>query len=394
MLNYYVPFYSVRHGRHCPGVTAQNLSQEKFLQLTRSDGVHNLIEAYRGGDATAKAKLPAVCYTGYLPEGGKRKASDMKPTGLFIVDIDHCEYPSEAWENILKTKRAAKELGGTEVNLMLAHITPSGKGLRLVFKCPEQATSLASCMEWVRGVLNLDVYGDFDECVHDVSRLSFLPMFDDILFMDNNIFKAPFTNSIHNSQLVRKAHHIHVTVHSSTNDESQKVPNGDTMAGSHGVSSTSDEGSEKEEANDFLPTLWLGKDVQLIIDQMFIKGLPCKAKSNRHESSLKLASDLLVLLDGDRKEVEKVLRQQSWVQEIIAERGEDVAQTITSALQRKTKKEGESLWQGVSRKMNVALKKLYGKTYYEIKNEEYEDDELHQIRQERIIELLLQIIFF
>lgn len=354
MLNYYVPFYSVRQGRHCPGVTAQNLSLEKFLQLTRSDGVHNLIEAYRGGDATAKAKLPAVCYTGYLPEGGKRKASDMKPTGLFIVDIDHCEYPSEAWENILKTKRAAKELGGTEVGLMLAHITPSGKGLRLVFKCPDNATSLASCMEWVRGVLNLDVYGDFDECVHDVSRLSFIPMFEDILFMDNNILKAPFPNNI-------------------KTDEPQKVPNGDTMAGSHGVSSTSAEGPEKEEANDFLPTLWLGKDVQLIIDQMFIKGLPCKAKSNRHESSLKLASDLLVLLDGDRKEVEKVLRQQSWVQEIIAERGEDVAQTITSALQRKTKKEGETLTHYISKKMNTAIKALYGKSYYELKKEA--DDE-------------------
>lgn len=360
MLNYYVPFYSVRQGRHCPGVTAQNLSLEKFLQLTRSDGVHNLIEAYRGGDATAKAKLPAVCYTGYLPEGGKRKASDMKPTGLFMVDIDHCEYPSEAWENILKTKRAAEELTGTKVGLMLAHITPSGKGLRLVFKCPDNATSLASCMEWVRGVLNLDVYGDFDECVHDVSRLSFIPMYDDILFMDNNIFKAPFPNSIHSSQF---------TVHSSTNNESQKVPNGDRLEAAT-EPETSNLNSQTSN-----PIMWLGHPVQEIIDKMFQKALPCKEKSNRHESSLKLASDLLVLLDGDKKVVEQILRQQSWVQEIIAERGEDVAQTITSALQRKTKKEGETLTHYISKKMNTAIKALYGKSYYELKKEADDEQE-------------------
>lgn len=371
MLNYYVPFYSVRQGRHCPGVTAQNLSQEKFLQLTRSDGVHNLIDAYRNGDATAKAKLPAVCYTGYVPEGGKRKASDMESTGLYMVDIDHCPDALTSWEQIQKTMRVTREMTGFDFKLMLAHITPSGKGLRLVFKCTQNFPTLSEHMKWANDRLNLSALGDFDECVHDISRISFIPQFEDILYIDNNIFNAPFTD-----------------FNPIKNDEQPQIPHGDTsrISTDDTTSQTSAGAEEKAKENSEIPTfppvMWLNKDVQLIIDKMFEKALPCKEKSNRHESSLKLASDLLVLLDGDKKAVEQVLRQQSWVQEIIAERGEDVAQTVASATQRKTKKEGESLWQGVSRKMNNALKKLYGKTYYELKREAEiadEDDEQESI---------------
>ena len=359
MLNYYIPFYSTRQGRHCPGVSAQELTKEKFYELTRSEEVKKLIASFRNGDAEAKQKLPAVCWTGTLPKGGKRKASDMQPTGLFMVDIDHCEYPNEAWENIQKTMRELKEQTGCDFMLMMVHITPSGMGLRLVFKCTESFPTLTEHMVWINDRLNLSMYGDFDECVHDISRISFLPQFEDILFIDNEIFNAPFED-----------------FNPIKNNESQKVSHGDRLANSHAATQSNAEKSEtstkEEDAEN--PILWLGHDVQEIIDRMFAKALPCKEKSNRHESSLKLASDLLVLLDGDKKTVEELLRRQSWVKEIIAERNEDVAGTVNSATQRKTKKEGESLWQGVSRKMNTALKALYGKTYYEIKKEEYADE--------------------
>ena len=359
MLNYYIPFYSTRQGRHCPGVSAQELTREKFYELTRSEEVKKLIASFRNGDAEAKQKLPAVCWTGTLPKGGKRKASDMQPTGLFMVDIDHCEHPNEAWENIQKTMRELKEQTGCDFMLMMVHITPSGMGLRLVFKCTESFPTLTEHMVWINDRLNLSMYGDFDECVHDISRISFLPQFEDLLFIDNEIFNAPFED-----------------FNPIKNNESQKVSHGDRLANSHAASQSNAENSEtstkEEDAEN--PILWLGHNVQEIIDRMFAKALPCKEKSNRHESSLKLASDLLVLLDGDKKTVEELLRRQSWVKEIIAERNEDVAGTVNSATQRKTKKEGESLWQGVSRKMNTALKALYGKTYYEIKKEEYADE--------------------
>lgn len=350
MLNYYCPFDSKKQKRWVPGVRALTLTMDKFFELTRSEEVKRNIAAFRNGDAAAKTKLPAICWTGSLPEGATRKASDMQPTGLFMVDIDHCHNVMEAWEGIQRTMREIEEQTGCDHKLMLAHITPSGEGLRLVLKCTENFPTLSEHMAWLNKRLNLSQYGTFDEVVHDISRISFIPQFSDILFMDNSVFNAPFetpTPSLSQSDKGKLP---------DTNGNQAPAPGKECPKGEEGFS------------------FWLGYNVQDFIDQMYAKGLPCKAKSNRHESSLKLASDLLVLLDGDKKEVEKVLRRQSWVQEIIAERDENVAQTIESAIQRKTKKEGESLTQYVSKKMNNAIKAVTGKTYYEIKKEEYAEE--------------------
>ena len=71
--------------------------------------------------------------------------------------------------------------------------------------------------------------------------------------------------------------------------------------------------------------MWQGYDVQGIIDQRYAAKLPCAEDSNRHKESLKLATDLLIMLDGDKAKVQRIVEAQSWVQEIIAERDENVA---------------------------------------------------------------------
>ena len=76
---------------------------------------------------------------------------------------------------------------------------------------------------------------------------------------------------------------------------------------------------------------WRGYDVQGIIDQRYASKLPCEADSNRHTESLKLATDLLLMLDGDKAKVLKIVEAQSWVQEIVAARNENVEQTVESA---------------------------------------------------------------
>ena len=71
--------------------------------------------------------------------------------------------------------------------------------------------------------------------------------------------------------------------------------------------------------------------MQGIIDARYAGKLPCAEDSNRHHESLKLATDLLLMLDGDKKLVQQIVEAQPWVQEIIAERDENVAQTVASA---------------------------------------------------------------
>ena len=113
-------------------------------------------------------------------------------------------------------------------------------------------------------------------------------------------------------------------------------------------------------------TKWRGYDIQGIIDQRYADKLPCKADSNRHTESLKLATDLMLMLDGDKATVQRIVEAQSWVQEIIEERNENVEQTVESAagcIKEKEKKYAESL---PSKAMQEAVLAICGKSYREI----------------------------
>ena len=111
--------------------------------------------------------------------------------------------------------------------------------------------------------------------------------------------------------------------------------------------------------------MWRGYDVQCIIDKRYGDKLPCREDRNRHNESLKLASDLLTLLDGDRVDVQRVLEKQTWVQELISE-GERVENTISSAVEHKRDKEKKFLNQLPSKPMLEAIQKVTGKTFQEI----------------------------
>ena len=94
--------------------------------------------------------------------------------------------------------------------------------------------------------------------------------------------------------------------------------------------------------------------------------LPCAADSNRHNESLKLATDLLLMLDGDKASVQRIVEAQPWVKEIIDERGENVGQTVASAAECVAQKEKKYASSLPSKAMLEAVQKATGKTYQEI----------------------------
>ena len=113
-------------------------------------------------------------------------------------------------------------------------------------------------------------------------------------------------------------------------------------------------------------TKWRGYDLQSIIDARYGEKLPCRDDSNRHTESLKLATDLLLMLDGDKERVQSIVERQTWVQEIIDERGEDVAQTVESAASCVAEKEKKYASSLPSKSMLVAVKAATGRTYQEV----------------------------
>ena len=128
-------------------------------------------EEYETMKANLKKRLPILTFHATF-KNGRRKNDDAVPSGLSIYDLDHIENPRAKWDSM---KERAEELG-----IVLAHISPSLEGLRLVFVMP-QGMSLAEAQAWMASQLGDEQY---DACVKDFARCSFAVPREYVLFMD------------------------------------------------------------------------------------------------------------------------------------------------------------------------------------------------------------------
>ena len=127
-----------------------------------------------------KRRLPAFCFHAHF-KNGRRLNNEAVPSGLSILDIDHIKGSPEVFFNE-KVKGKAKELG-----IVLAHKTPSGEGLRLVFVIP-QGMGLVEGQQWLAQQIGLS---EFDEACKDLARCSFAVPEEYVLFLDEEeLFKA------------------------------------------------------------------------------------------------------------------------------------------------------------------------------------------------------------
>lgn len=118
-----------------------------------------------------KKHLPIVTFHAMF-RNGKRKNDEAIPSGLSIYDIDHIPNPRGKWTEIEPRKE--------ELGILFAHVSPSLEGLRLVFIIP-QGMDLEKAQAWMSKQLG-DV--EYDACVKDYARCSFLVPRDYVLFMD------------------------------------------------------------------------------------------------------------------------------------------------------------------------------------------------------------------
>ena len=98
------------------------------------------------------------------------------------------------------------------------------------------------------------------------------------------------------------------------------------------------------------------------INTMLPNGAPV---NSRHKFALKLANDLMILLDGDEARVKQVLLQQSWVNDVITERGmSEMDRIIDAAKKLLHKRESENLTDPQpSKEMRRAIEQVTGQKY-------------------------------
>ena len=326
------------------------VDEAQFFALVRATQWAENIDKFREtGDAQLKRKLPAFIFQATFDvttsksgkTGAWRKQAATHLTGLVVMDVDHIENPLTLYQRWVEKGLDWKQLG-----ILLIYITPSGKGLKIVFKANVAKGNLIDNQHAMAEVLGVEV----DESCKDASRMSFICKESDILYMDKELF------TYENKEFAEKYDAEYRAGHSA-DTKAAAVASESVKQGSVSVGNVDDKTLELK---------WRGYDVQSIIDARYAEKLPCAADSNRHNESLKLASDLLVLFDGDKQKTLQVLKAQKWVQEIIDERDENVEQTVASAAQRLADREKKYLSQQPSKAMQEAIKEACGRSWQEI----------------------------
>ena len=326
------------------------VDEAQFWALVRATQWNENIDKFREtGDAQLKRKLPAFIFQATFDvttsksgkTGAWRKQAATHLTGLVVMDVDHIENPLTLYQRWVEKGLDWKQLG-----ILLIYITPSGKGLKIVFKANVAKGNLIDNQHAMAEVLGVEV----DESCKDASRMSFICKESDILYMDKELF------TYENKEFAEKYDAEYRAGHSA-DTKAVAVASETAEQGTTPVGNVDDKTLELK---------WRGYDVQSIIDARYSEKLPCAADSNRHNESLKLASDLLVLFDGDKQKTLQVLKAQKWVQEIIDERDENVEQTVASAAQRLADREKKYLSQQPSKAMQEAIKEACGRSWQEI----------------------------
>ena len=362
------------------------VDEAQFWALVKATKWNEAIDKFREtGDQKLKRGLPAFIFQATFDEteskkgmvGAWRKQSATRLTGLVVMDIDHVDNPREVFESwglapmssrlseahgeisplttFGRDDKKEESLGMTEGPLgmtnqiLLVYITPSGKGLKIVFKADVKKGNLIDNQHAMAEVLGVEV----DESCKDASRMSFICKESDILFINKELFTYENKEFSDKYEPEYRANHSGAT-------KTVAVAAAPIEQGS-GEERTVDAG--QVENND---VKWRGYDIQSIIDQRYADKLPCEADSNRHAESLKLATDLMLMLDSDKRRVLRIVEAQPWVQEIIKSRNENVGQTVESAASCVARKEHEYASSLPSKSMLEAIRKVTGKSYQEI----------------------------
>ena len=178
--------------RECtPDLRNQALDSPQVARVCAE--IEDALEKSRKGEITQdeyetlkgqlKKRLPIITFHATF-KNGRRKNDEAIPSGLSIYDLDHIPNPREKWAEIEPRKE--------ELGILLAHISPSMEGLRLVFIMPH-GMDLAQAQAWMASQL-----GDaqYDSCVKDYARCSFVVPREYVLHLDaDGLFTTEYTES-------------------------------------------------------------------------------------------------------------------------------------------------------------------------------------------------------
>lgn len=215
---------------------------------------------------------------------GRRVNTDAVPSGLCMLDVDHLPDARGFYE---ANVRGREEVLG----ILLAHITPSCEGLRLVFVLPDAAMELEAAQRWMAGRLGMK---DYDGAVKDLARCSFLVPRDYFLYLNEaELFGEAAASSS-------------IAASSSTAEGSSSAAESSSAASGLQAECAPAESDSGQDAYDEVPC-FRGVPYSDIIQQwlMLTGGEPVKGERNTRLH--RLAYHLRYITDNDETLIKRIL---------------------------------------------------------------------------------------
>lgn len=162
--------------------TPQPLTPDDWASLLDSPQVAEICAKVEAGEKELKRKLPAIMWQATY-NGKPRKNENAQSSGLYMLDIDHVEDPDELSVNI----QARMNMHPQGYGIVIMHITPSGKGLRIVARMLKEQgfERISQYQKWLADELKLE---DYDAVTKDLARMSFAVPRKNLLYYDPAVF--------------------------------------------------------------------------------------------------------------------------------------------------------------------------------------------------------------
>ena len=344
------------------GLPTEVISKEQFRALITapetSRKVKEAREALARGDKNAydnkKKSLPFVIFIATYDESNKtfenkqtgektiktgrwRNQKYCRLNGLCVIDFDHVEGDvRKVWEEAY-----AKLSDEDKARILFVFVTPSGHGLKVVFIADAAIGNLIDNQIVFSKKLGLNP----DEACKDASRGAFLTTSEDIIFIDeeklityeSEDFGKKYNDKYH-------AGHSQPTI-----DVTKIAADNADMAAVQGTGENQQglSGSNGGNVRDAESLMCNGVSYTKIIEA-WLDGKDLT--NNRHNTLVELANHLRYLCGKNATQIEKVVMQLPWVQDLAAE-GENVSSTINSVIEFK-------YYERMPKKLKEALEKV------------------------------------
>ena len=330
-----------------------NLTAEWFDGTTKCARTNDLINAYRETHKDSKKRnLPVCCFQACFDTSINKKGEEATwreqqashLSGLVMIDVDHVENPEEMIDAIL-ARDDFKDLG-----ILLIYITPSGKGIKIVFIArPEWGNIIDNQYEMAQ-LLNLGV---IDSGCKDAARASFVPKADDVKYLNYELFT--YSNPAYDEQygpLYRqkpaktgptqkkwKDYEKQLRAQKKA-EKAEKLVDAivERFAGNGNESKIAsvEVASTEEQTTDETTALYHGVAYSKIATEL-TNQLGEPEKGDRHKTMMQMGNMLSVICDNDPNLLSTIMKGLPFVQTLIEERGiEEVERAMNYITQNST----------------------------------------------------------